>query len=816
MRSLLAKIAFALVCVSWAVPLPAVTVKTWEEDEPEEFEKGKCDRTVISSLGKVLLGREETEILQADDQVDFVNALALGPDGVIYAATGPNGLVYRIDGDKAKVLCKIKDAPNLFSLLIAPDGGVLVGTGGEVGRIYKVTRAGEVSLWFDPDRTVPTLPAKKAGAEQGPDLPADKAGKKRAKTPKPAATTQTTQAAAPVRPAATSNPTKGAVTTTATAPTTTSGPATTRATHPKVNYIWAMARGAAGQVYAATGAAGWLLEISPNGKKARVVFDSKETNLLSLAIGKDGRLYAGSDKKGLVYRVDPKPGKAFVMYDTGELEISAIALDAAGNIYAATAAAAAARPGKTAKPKPAGRPGSGATSVILKKRKTGAAPIARSVGKPVPSGRPPSGKGPAAKGAGNAVYRIAPDGMVTEVFREPVMILDMVEADGVLYLTTGNEGRVFQVRPDTEEQISLAKVKDKQVTAVVRTKTGRIYLGTSNKGRVVKLSSGFAAKGTFVSTPLDAKQISRWGRLQWEGELRAGTGLSMATRSGNVSDPEEGTWDAWSKELDARQGAQIPSPSARFIQYRLTLTTKDAKQTPEVRGVELARQSNNLPPKVTAVEVGDVLRAGRSKGGSSSSASSPPRPLPPGTTLATRIVKWKAQDPNGDRMLYDIYFRIVGHKRWILLKEDNKTTELKWDTSKVADGRYEIRVVAKDAPGNPPLTALSDDRISDILVIDNNPPVIGPVKTEKAGKGRVRVHAVLADKHSPIAAAHHAVDSHDKWVAVLAEDDLFDALRETISFELEDLEPGEHVVTIRARDAEHNWGYTTVVVDVDK
>ncbi len=814
MRSLLAKIAFTLVCLSWAIPLPGVTVKTWEEDEPEEFEKGKCEQTVISSLGRILLGREETEVLQADDQVDFVNALALGPDGVIYAATGPNGLIYRIDDDKAKVLCKIKEAANLFSLLIAPDGGVLVGTGGEVGRIYKVSRTGEVSLWFDPDRTVPALPKKKAGTDEGPDLPADKADKKSAKAARPAAKVQgvTTTRATP-----TTKVTKGTVTTTTTAATTASGPATTRAKRSKVNYIWAMARGAAGQVYAATGAEGWLLEISPDGKKARVVFDSKETNLLSLAIGKDGRLYAGSDKKGLVYRVDPEPGKAFVMYDTGESEISAIALDAAGNVYAATAAAAAARPGKTAKPKPAGRPGSGATSVTAKKGKAGAAPGIRSVGKPVPSGRPPSGKGPEAKGDGNAVYRIAPDGMVTEVFREPVMILDMVEADDVLYLTTGNEGRVYQVRPDTEEQISLAKVKDKQVTAVVRTKAGRIYLGTSNKGRVVKLSSGFAARGTFVSTPLDAKQISRWGRLLWEGELPAGTGLSVATRSGNVSDPEEGTWDTWSKEFDARQGAQIPSPSARFIQYRLTLTTKDAKQTPKVRVVELARQSSNLPPKVTAVEVGNVLRAGRSKGGSSSSSGTPPpRPLPPGTTLSTRIVKWKAQDPNGDRMLYDIYFRIVGHKRWILLKEDNKTPELKWDTSKVADGRYEIRVVAKDAPSNPPLTALSDDRISDITVIDNNPPAIGPVKTEKAGKGRVRVRAVLADKHSPITAAHHAVDSHDKWVAVLAEDDLFDGLRETISFELEDLEPGEHVVTIRARDAEHNWGYTTVGVDVDK
>ena len=797
MRSFPAKITAAVACMSLTVSLSAVTVQTWKEDEPGAFDKGKCERTVTSSLGRIMLGRAPTTLLEADQGADFVNALCQAADGTVYAATGPNGKVYRIEKDKATLLCTIKDESNLFSLLVAADGGLLVGTGGSVGRIYKVTRTGESTLWFDPGRTVPTpLPE---------DKPDDKDEKKAAKKTDVAAKSAATK---PVGPATTTS--MRTTTTTTSAPTT--GPATTPAKHPTINYIWAMAR-TKDKIYAATGATGLLLEIDADGRNSRVIFDSKETNLLSLAICKKGQLHTGSDKKGLIYRVDPADRRAFVLYDAAEAEVSAICLDAEGNVYAATAAAAAARPGKTAKPKPSGRPD---TTKLSAKGKRASAPR-RTVGKIVPSSGPPKGGAPPkGKEGGNAVYRIAPDGMVTEVFREPVMILDMVEAAGSLYLSTGNEGRVYEVRPEAEEQLSLAKLEDKHVTAILRTKDGRIYLGTSNEGRVVRLSAGYAVKGTFTSQVLDGKQICRWGRARWEGKLPKGTDVTLATRSGNADDPEDGMWESWSKELDARDGAQIPSTSARFLQYRLTLATKDPTQTPRVRLIELARQSNNIAPKVTAVEVGGVLRSRLTKSGTQSSGGPSPRALPPGTTPATRVVKWKAEDANGDRLVYDVYLRTVDRERWIRLKKDNKTTELKWDTSKVPDGRYEIRVEAKDAPSNPPQTSLTDDRISDMLTVDNTAPSVGPVTSKTLAKDRVRINAVLADKHSALDSAHYAVDSHEAWVAILAEDDLFDSPRETVSFELDDLEPGEHVITLRTRDAEDNTGYATIVVTMGK
>jgi len=775
-------------------PLSAVTTEFWQEHQPEEFEKGKCEGAVISSLGRLLLGRSEEELVKATDEAEFVNALAQAPHGAIYAATGPNAIVYRVADGKSDVFCRIPAEGNLFSLLIAADGNLLVGTGGTVGRIYRVGPTGQMTLWYDPEKTPPTpRPATRKADEAG------------------AQTKATTSAA---RERVSTKPTTSA----ASSPATTTAATSSTAPACPISYIWAMARGAAGEVYAATGPEGMLIEIDRDGKTAKVLFDSKETNLLSLAVGAEGQLYTGSDKKGLIYRVEPRTGKTVVLYDTGEADVSAIAVDAAGNVFAATAAPSAARPGRSAKPKPQGQPGSAPTSAPAAVPKAGAPRVIRSVGQPVPV---PGGMGGApaeGKSTGNAVYRVAPDGMVTEVFREPVMILCLVEADGVLYLGTGSEGRVYMVRPEQEEQIALAKVKDSQVTSILRSNDGRVHLGTSNKGRVLRLSPGYAPKGTFTSQVLDARQIARWGRAFYEGDAPQGTGVRLSTRSGNVADPEEGTWTAWSEEFDARQGAQIPSPSARFLQYRVILTSTEAKQTPVVRQLRLARQVNNIAPKVAALEIGPPLRAqmAATMGGAQNPDGEGQRPLPPGATPSTRIIRWKAQDANGDQMVYDLYFRQLGRKNWILIKDDIKTPEFKWETSKVGDGQYEVRVMAKDSPSNPPATALATDRISDMVIIDNTPPEVTELKAERLAKGKYRVHAVLVDKFATVAGAHYAVDSDEDWISIPAEDDLFDSLREPISFVIDNLKPGEHVVTIRARDDQENRGFATVVVAVEE
>lgn len=125
---------------------------------------------------------------------------------------------------------------------------------------------------------------------------------------------------------------------------------------PEARYVWAMARGEQGEIYAATGIEGQLFVIDPDGKKGKVLADLKPKNLLALAIGNDGLLYTGTDEEGLICRINPKDGQIYYLYDAKEPEISALVLDTEGNLYAATADAENARPGRQIADKPAGRP----------------------------------------------------------------------------------------------------------------------------------------------------------------------------------------------------------------------------------------------------------------------------------------------------------------------------------------------------------------------------------------------------------------------------------------------------------------------------
>jgi len=55
---------------------------------------------------------------------------------------------------------------------------------------------------------------------------------------------------------------------------------------------------------------------------------------------------------------------------------------------------------------------------------------------------------------GNAIYRIDRDGFVTEVFRQPVLVLSILVRDNKLLVGTGNDGTVYQVDPSAEETVA--------------------------------------------------------------------------------------------------------------------------------------------------------------------------------------------------------------------------------------------------------------------------------------------------------------------------------------------------------------------------
>jgi len=752
---LLAVVALAMP----AAPAGAVKTALWTHEQPSDFTAGKLDNLVTTSQGELMLGRQIDRLLEAGDRFDAVNALAQAADGRLYAATGPEGVIYRIDGDKAEPFARLPEGAAAMSLLFAADDRLLVGTGGgEQARIFTIDAAGRATLFHAP-----------------------------------AAAT----------------------------------------------YVWAMARGAGGEIFAATGIEGQLHRIEPDGSNGRVLADLKPRNILSLAFGPDGMLYAGTDEEGLVCRIHPETGAMYVMYDAAESEISAIATDDQGNLYAATASAERARPGRQVADKPGGRPdrggeGSEPPAETRPAGEPGAQRPAAGAGMPAPGTRPERRDGPrmfivsqasqrggdgqstraagsAAPGTGNAIYRIDTRGFVTEIFRQPVMILALAEAEGTIYAATGDEGRVYAITPGEDRTTMLARLEPQQATCLIRQEDGGLVVGTANAGSIARIRPNRAARGTLTSKPLDAGQIVKWGRLRWTAEVPTGTKLTVATRSGNVADEESTGWDEWSPEMDATTPQLISSPGARFLQYRLTFETSLPEATPVLRRLIIPRIEENRPPEVKSVQLVSVVEEAGNPGSSPkvkqlAGAFAMPEGGPP-APQSHWVIKWQAEDPNQDKLSFDVFFRAVGSQRWIRMAKELDSSPHIWDTRTVADGAYVVRLVASDAPGNPRGTELSDARISDPLIVDNTPPKVRFDDLRARGPRGLSVRVVAEDALSPLSEAACSVNSSETWRPLVSEDEMIDAPVEAFSFELDDLDPGEQIVTVRVTDERGNSTY---------
>src|SRR5260370_20334292 len=97
-----------------------------------------------------------------------------------------------------------------------------------------------------------------------------------------------------------------------------------------------------------------------------------------------------------------------------------------------------------------------------------------------------------------------------------------------------------------------------------------------------------------------------------------------------------------------------------------------------------------------------------------------------------RTLTWQATDPNDDTLSYKVFYRTLGESEWHLLGDNLSQNYYTIDGNRVPDGTYLFKIVASDAPSNTKENALSDERVSDAIEIDNTPPAIrvnGPTST---------------------------------------------------------------------------------------
>jgi hypothetical protein len=103
--------------------------------------------------------------------------------------------------------------------------------------------------------------------------------------------------------------------------------------------------------------------------------------------------------------------------------------------------------------------------------------------------------------------------------------------------------------------------------------------------------SPYASIGTFTSRVFDAIGPVTWGTLNVNSDIPAGTNATFETRSGYSATPDA-SWSAWAA-LGA--GQAIASPSGRYIQYQVTLSSVDPGLTPTIYSVSLGNELLSLP-----------------------------------------------------------------------------------------------------------------------------------------------------------------------------------------------------------------------------
>lgn len=583
---------------------------------------------------------------------------------------------------------------------------------------------------------------------------------------------------------------------------------------PADKYIWSLAVLADGSLAVGTGDNGKLYRVRAAGAKpeASLLIGTNQTHVISLAVTPQGDLIAGTDPGGLVLRIS-SDGKAFALFDAPLREIHALAPAADGSIYAlALSDAASGR--QQATPMPVPQPSEGAVapsaSVTITAIDESGAPI-QAPGQPTRSRTDISS-------ARSAVFRILPDGGADVVWSSPSITAFAIAPalqPGSVLIGTADKGRIYSVTNDGRDTLLLQSSEGQISSFIVR--GDQVYAASSNQGKLFRFGRNLIAEGSYESPVRDAKLTASWGRIWWRGNGN----VELQTRTGNGERPDS-TWSEWSTAYRDPQGNQISSPRARFIQWRATLRSAGGAQT-WMEDASVAYLPRNVAPEVLSISslpIGVGLQqvaqmqvdpnlesSGLDPSLFGAIAAAPPRRL---FQRGARSFQWQAEDRNGDTLEYAIYYRPLNENTFRLLKDKLRDNFYTIDGATLADGRYIIKITASDAPDNPLGQALSGERLSEPVDIDNTPPVLRAVAPPQSS-GSTRAVFEVMDATGKIKRADFSIDGAP-WTPVFPDDGIADSGNERYSIEIPVLGPGEHTVSLRAFDGSGNVGTLSVTI----
>jgi len=732
-----------------AASLCAATTATWEMNTYQDLLKGRFQGISLDRDGRLTLAPRLETMFSSGQPTIW--SIARAPDGSIYAGTGHRGRVYQITPSGANKLVWTSDQPEVFAVAVSPDGVLYAATSPD-GKVYRIDQ-GKATEFFAP----------------------------------------------------------------------------------QAKYIWAIAFDQDGTLFVGAGNPANIYRVDKTGK-AETYYETGQSHVTALAFDSHGNVLAGTEPNGILYRISAKD-KAFVLYNANLPEIRSIVPMPDGTIYAAALGGSIANrnaPLTTTLSSPVGVTVTAPTTSITvtesadtqadteikPKAGTPSTTVVQPV-QQVPSASPLTEIPGVDK---SAVYKINPDDTVETLWsskEENVYSLvarpSPTGKGDSLYFATDGQGRLYRLGADRKATL-MVETNEGEATRLLESPQG-LVAATGDMGKIFRLADAAGASGSYQSPVHDSGSVARWGRISWRG---AGGKVELATRSGNSARPDK-TWSDWSNPLTNSQDSIIKSPNARYIQWRANLEGPGAS----VENVSLAYLPQNNPPVIRSISVTmqnsaqKAAAAGSSStaaaysitvtdtGETSTPAGTPTQTLSHGSGSQIQVT-WQADDPDGDRLLYSIYFRGEDEKEWKLLRANVPENSLLLDGDVLADGRYYFRVIASDQPSNAPNVARTDELVSSPVLIDNTPPVI-TLSAPRRANDHLEVDADVVDQTSPLRRIEYSLDA-GPWTPVEAVDGVTDSPREQYHIAIDRLRAGEHLLVVRAYDTANNAGLAKVVI----
>jgi hypothetical protein len=729
----------------------ASSTTSWEMNSYQDFVRGRFQGVSLSRYGKLMLAPKMNPLFTSDQPV--VWSVAAAPDGSLYAGTGHRGRLFRIDPAGRSTLVWTAEQPEIFAVAVDAKGAVYAATSPD-GKIYRIEN-GKVSEYFAP----------------------------------------------------------------------------------QAKYIWSLAIGSDGVLYAGTGDQGKVFRVNASGK-GDIYYATEQAHVMGLALDREGRVLAGTEPNGILYRVSGKD-KAFVLYDAALPEVRAISAGPDGAIYAVAMGGSLAKrtqgippaaPGSVSSPVVAATGTS--ISVTAESAQAGPEIKPQSEQPKAQTTTPPAVTAtfaPIVDVSGvekSAVYKINPDNTVETLWSsKEENVYDLLPWKGQLLFATDANGRVYRLSADRKLTL-IAQTNDAEATRLVRLGDS-VLTATGNMGRIYKLEDTLETSGLYEAPVHDAGSVALWGRIAWQADDTGAGRITLRTRTGNSLRPDK-TWSDWSAPLTESAGSKIPSPNARYIQWNAEFTGSQGK-TPALGNVSIAYLPQNTPPVLKTITISTQLAnpAGAKPSqqspnsvysitvtdtGDAAPAMSTGTPTQTASRAASQQINigWQAEDADGDRLVYSLWFRGEGEREWKLLRTNLHETAYAVDGDALADGKYLFRVVASDREANPPDSAREAELVSSPVLIDNTPPVVTAGNPRKTANS-IEVEFEAVDAASPLRRCEYSVDA-GIWTPLEADDGVIDSRREKFVVRLDRLPAGEHVLVLRAVDSANNAGLAKVIL----